>query len=262
MPNNTSYLGLYMYGFLITAGATLFGVYYFYTGMGDVSYVSYSGYDTVTYYLDKRKYDLYFNGLIYCLSFAAALLLLTAVILIPSSSQLQRRQSQNQPYSAQLGGSAPVAAAPASAASPTQAPAMGAAEPAHEFQLAPEFELSVDDSLMGGGMGGGGGGDFGFEEDDSDVMYGTGEITDEAHRRFLQHNTDSAIKYLLRKDLTGRPLPMSQEQMYEGWQKRGLSRATLRNDVCDLMGWDSIPDEDISVIYEQVQAQLQETPIA
>ncbi|MEC7165935.1 MAG: hypothetical protein VXW41_09000, partial [SAR324 cluster bacterium] len=103
MPQNQTYSNLYTIGFLATLGMMTFGMYYFYSGMGEVSYRTYSGFETVTYYLDKQKYDLYFNGLIYCGCFAFALLLLTAAILVPSPAQLQRRQAQTDPYGAQLG---------------------------------------------------------------------------------------------------------------------------------------------------------------
>ncbi len=66
MPPNQTYSNLYTIGFLATLGMMTFGMYYFYSGMGEVSYRTYSGFETVTYYLDKQKYDLYFNGLIYC----------------------------------------------------------------------------------------------------------------------------------------------------------------------------------------------------
>ena len=66
MPQNQTYSNLYTIGFLATLGMMTFGMYYFYSGMGEVSYRTYSGFETVTYYLDKQKYDLYLNGLIYC----------------------------------------------------------------------------------------------------------------------------------------------------------------------------------------------------
>jgi hypothetical protein len=128
-----------------------FGMYYFYSGMGKVSYQTYSGFETVTYYLDKQKYDLYFNGLIYCGCFAFAFLLLTAAILVPSPAQLQRRQAQTYPYGAQLGSapmsqSAPVETVPQHA---RVSEANNSTEASPPLELEPDFDFAVDDSLMG-----------------------------------------------------------------------------------------------------------------
>ena len=151
MPQNQTYSNLYTIGFLVTLGTMTFGIYYFYSGMGEVSYRTYSGFETVTYYLDKQKYDLYFNGLIYCGCFAFALLLLTAAILVPSPAQLQRRQAQTYPYGAQLGSSpinqsAPVETTPQQA---RDSAANNSTESSPPLELEPDFDFAVDESLMG-----------------------------------------------------------------------------------------------------------------
>ena len=151
MPQNQTYSNLYTISFLATLGMMTFGMYYFYSGMGEVSYRTYSGFETVTYYLDKQKYDLYFNGLIYCSCFAFALLLLTAAILVPSPAQLQRRQAQTYPYGAQLG-SAPMSQSAQEGPAPQQAKegeANNSPEASPQLELEPDFDFAVDDSLMG-----------------------------------------------------------------------------------------------------------------
>ena len=151
MPQNQTYSNLYTIGFLVTLGTMTFGMYYFYSGLGKVSYQTYSGFETVTYYLDKQKYDLYFNGLIYCGCFAFALLLLTAAILVPSPAQLQRRQAQTYPYGAQLG-SAPISQSAPVDTTPQQArvsEATNSPESSPPLELEPDFDFAVDDSLMG-----------------------------------------------------------------------------------------------------------------
>ena len=151
MPQNHTYSNLYTIGFLVTLGTMTFGIYYFYSGMGKVSYQTYSGFETVTYYLDKQKYDLYLNGLIYCGCFAFALLLLTAAILVPSPAQLQRRQAQTYPYGAQLG-SAPMNQPAPEGQAPQKSKEGGAnnsPEASPQLELEPDFDFAVDDSLMG-----------------------------------------------------------------------------------------------------------------
>ena len=96
------------------------------------------------------------------------------------------------------------------------------------------------------------------ENDDSDVVYGTGRITDKAHRSFILTSPDSAVKFLMRKELDGRPLKSSQDEIYEGWQKRGLSRGKLRKHFLKIMDWDSVPEMEVSEIYNKLKDRAYE----
>ena len=98
----------------------------------------------------------------------------------------------------------------------------------------------------------------GSKEEDSDVVYGTGRITDQAHRSFIISSPDSAVKFLLRKELDGRPLKSSQNEIYDGWQERGLSRGKLRKHFLKIMEWDNVPELEVSEIYNQVKDKVYE----
>ena len=93
---------------------------------------------------------------------------------------------------------------------------------------------------------------------DSDVVYGTGKITDSSHTSFILSNPDSAVKFLLRKELDGRPLKSSQEEIYEGWQKRGLSRGKLRKNFLKIMEWDSVPELEVIEIFNKLKDKVYE----
>jgi hypothetical protein len=96
------------------------------------------------------------------------------------------------------------------------------------------------------------------DDDDSDVVYGTGRITDKAHRSFILTSPDSAVKFLMRKELDGRPLKSSQDEIYEGWQKRGLSRGKLRKHFLKIMEWDSMPEMEVNEIYNKLKDKAYE----
>ena len=237
-----NYLSIYLISVVGSFSATVAGVVYCYNGMSAASYLTYKGMQTTTYFFDKTRYDLYFNGLVYCSAFAIALLMLILVIMIPSQDQIQRRMAAT-PFAggAPMAGAPPVQAAPAAADAP-------------EIELAPDLSLMDEDED-----------DDDFEDgiqmtetDDSDVIYGTGRITDAAHSKFIMESTDSAIKFLMRKELDGRPLKADQEEIYEGWQKRGLSRGRVRKHIFKIMGWDSIPDIPIHEIVSQVKSKAYE----
>ena len=97
-----------------------------------------------------------------------------------------------------------------------------------------------------------------IDDDDSDVVYGTGRITDEAHKSFIISSPDSAVKFLMRKELDGRPLKSSEDEIYEAWQERGLSRGKLRKHILKIMEWESVPELEVNEIYNQVKDKAYE----
>ena len=253
MPVN--YLNLYLLAVFGGLAATVGGIVICYAGISESSYLVYRGMELTTYYLDKNKHDLYVNGLIYSITFGIAFLLLLAVIVVPSPGQIQKRMSTSQfagaagaGYLGPSGASAPV----------EQSPAAGGEMPAEEdedfeIELEPDIESfdeeeEEEESALSGSA----------DDDDSDVVYGTGHITDKAHRSFILSSPDSAVKFLMRKELDGRPLKSSQDEIYEGWQTRGLSRGKLRKHFLKIMEWDSMPEMEVNEIYNKLKDKVYE----
>ena len=214
MPVN--YLNIYVFAIFGGLAATVGGIFICYTGMSETSYLVYRGMELTTYYLDKSRHDLYLNGLVYSITFGIAFLLLLAVIVIPSPEQIQKRLAATSfagsPGSTEI--SVPEGETPdAEDTSPLDGESM-------EIELEPDIESyevdddEVEESALTGGI----------DDEDSDVVYGTGRITDEAHKSFIISSPDSAVKFLMRKELDGRPLKSSEDEIYEAWQERGLSR--------------------------------------
>lgn len=86
------------------------------------------------------------------------------------------------------------------------------------------------------------GGLHGEIEDDSDVVFGDGSIELKSMIKFVGNYPDSTIKFLLRKNLDGRPLPTGYEEIYLNWESRGLSRGRLKKYLFKLMEWEDFPD--------------------
>lgn len=80
-------------------------------------------------------------------------------------------------------------------------------------------------------------------DDEANVVYGTGAINQEATSHFIQQHTDSALKYLFRKDLTEKALPMDVVNIHEQWERRGLKRKVIRGYILEIMGWEKLPKE-------------------
>ena len=248
MPVN--YLNLYVFAIFGGLAATVGGIMVCYSGMSETSYLVYRGMEITTYYLDKNRHDLYANGMVYSITFGIAFLLLLAVIVIPSPEQIQKRLAVS-PFTG--GNSTPGITAPA-VETLVEEETPAADDESLEIELEPDVEsFEVDEeeeeeSAQSSGP----------EEEDSDVVYGTGRITDQAHRSFIISSPDSAVKFLLRKELDGRPLKSSQDEIYNGWQERGLSRGKLRKHFLKIMEWDNVPELEVSEIYNQVKDKVYE----
>ena len=246
MPVN--YLNLYVFSIFGALASTVGGIIICYSGMSETSFLVYRGMEITTYYIDKNRHDLYVNGMVYSITFGIAFLLLLAVIVIPSPEQIQKRLAVS-PFTG--GNSTPEITAPAGETL-VEEETPAADDDSLGIELEPDVEsFEIDDKEESAQSNG-------PEEGDSDVVYGTGRITDQAHRSFIISSPDSAVKFLLRKELDGRPLKSSQNEIYNGWQERGLSRGKLRKHFLKIMEWDNVPELEVSEIYNQVKDKVYE----
>ena len=254
MPVN--YLNVYLFAIFGALLATLIGIVVSYSGMSETSFLVTRGMEITTYYLDKNHHDLYVYGLVYSITFGIALLLFLAAIVIPTKEQIKKRSAT--PQIAGTTGTGTIFTDETSAEeeeSSIDTEAVPESDQSLEIELEPDVESFVDDeddeeeeSALTGST----------EDEDSDVIYGKGKITDKAHRSFILNSPDSAVKFLLRKELDGKTLKSTQDEIYESWQNRGLSRGKLRKHFLKIMEWDSVPELEVSEIYEQVKDKVYE----
>ena len=88
---------------------------------------------------------------------------------------------------------------------------------------------------------------------DNDIVFGDGQIDSESISRFVKSFPDSAIKFMFRKNLDGRILPVEYEEIYINWEKRGLSRGRLKKYLFKLMKWDNFPDIPILEVVQRIK---------
>ncbi|MBF0352223.1 MAG: hypothetical protein HQM11_14415 [SAR324 cluster bacterium] len=262
-----NYINMYIAAFVICLGGCLAGSFYFYNGMSDVSFVVATPSGGITYYLDRGRYDIYLKGFIYCLTFLVASGLFLSVIMVPSMGQVQQRMAS--PYS---GGAATMSVPPAQArvSMPQAAPAAPAKAQsvvtppsgtvveketpakASTKMAAPVIEDEPEDLEEEDG-------DRPDRPDDSneaDVVYGSGRITPDSLVEFIHLHPDSAVKFLYSRSLDGKPLSNQEDEIYRGWQKRGLSKAKVRDYVMQIMEWDAVPNIAIYDIWSQLRDQI------
>lgn len=94
------------------------------------------------------------------------------------------------------------------------------------------------------------------ETDETDVVFGTDKITPASMIKFVQQYPDSALKFLLRRNPDGRPLPAEFEPIYAGWEKRGLMRGRLRRHILQVMKWEDVPDLPIHELLGLLRNRL------
>ena len=191
------YLNLYLiaiFGGLVSA---IIGILICYAGVTNTSYIVNQGTEMTTYYLDKNRHDLYLKGLIYCFTFGIAFLLLISTIVIPSPNQIQKRNSKFQPAIGKENDfTVPDGVSNSkSEVNGNEFENNTKEDKEHEIELEPDIESfeieqedeeKEDESAFSSSI----------EDDDSDVVYGKGRITDMAHRSFILSSPDSAVKFL------------------------------------------------------------------
>jgi len=250
MPVN--YLNIYLFSIFGGLLATLGGIVICYSGMSEASFLVNRGMEITTYYIDKNRYDLYLFGLVYSFTFGFALLLLLAAIVIPTKEQFNKRTSGSKiGKTSETGITLTPEGASTEKETLDETETLPDSDESLEIELEPQLESYGDDEELTAVNGV-------AADEDSDVIYGTGQITEEAHKSFILNSPDSAVKFLLRKELDGKTLKPTQDEIYEGWQNRGLSRGMLRKHFLKIMEWDSVPELEVSEIYEQVKDKVYE----
>ncbi|MDP6332724.1 MAG: hypothetical protein QF788_06560, partial [SAR324 cluster bacterium] len=96
------------------------------------------------------------------------------------------------------------------------------------------------------------------DAEEDDVVFGSKRITQSSLEKFVRQYSDSTLKFLLRRTLDGRPLPGEIEEVYAGWEKRGLSRGRLKKYVLKLMEWSEIPDMPILDLLQIIRDRVYE----
>jgi len=92
--------------------------------------------------------------------------------------------------------------------------------------------------------------------DEADVVFGTGPITRDSLQRYVREYPDSALRFLLRREMDGRPLTSEIESVHELWQERGLVRGRVNRYLLELMGWEEVPDLPIHELLGEVRRHL------
>ncbi len=93
----------------------------------------------------------------------------------------------------------------------------------------------------------------GDNSEENDVVFGDGRIDQKSMSNFVAHYPDSTLKFLMRKNLDGKPLPVGYEEIYSQWENRGLSRGRLKKYLFKLMEWKNFPDIPVHDVVNKIR---------
>lgn len=95
-------------------------------------------------------------------------------------------------------------------------------------------------------------------EGEDDVVYGTGPISDAAIMHFVHKFPDSALKFLFRKQLDGKALTNVEEQIYNEWENRHLTRGKVKGYILTLMDWKEFPKKPLYETWREIRDHIYE----
>jgi len=92
--------------------------------------------------------------------------------------------------------------------------------------------------------------------DVTDVVFGSDMISVPSMEKFVLQYPESALKFLMRQNIDGKPLPSDIVLVHAGWEERGLSRNVLKKYVLELMQWSDFPDLPFQDFYLQIRKRI------
>ena len=92
--------------------------------------------------------------------------------------------------------------------------------------------------------------------DGTDVVFGSDIIRESSMEKFILQYPESALKFLMRQNIDGKPLPSDIVLVHTGWEERGLSRNVLKKYVLEIMQWSDFPDLPFKDIYQQIRNRI------
>ncbi|NQU65196.1 MAG: hypothetical protein HQ517_13065 [SAR324 cluster bacterium] len=94
------------------------------------------------------------------------------------------------------------------------------------------------------------------KEGEDDVVYGTGPISDAAIIHFVNKFPDSALKFLYRKQLDGKALTSTEDEIYLSWEQRQMTRGKIKSYIKALLDWKELPKRPLYEIWKELRDHI------
>lgn len=244
----------FMISLLLLIGVLAITTISFFSGMENSFILIQKGTSPVRHVLDHHAYLQNKRGFIFALTFLISAFSFLVMILLPSEEgpAVSKASAAPEPVrrpDREEGISAVVESAPVEPPVEEPAPVRVAAKP-EEAPTEPVIETSeVDETLDAEVM-------EEVKEGEDDVVYGSGPISDAAIIHFVHKFPDSALKFLYRKQLDGKTLSNTEEEIYQQWEKRQMTRGKVKSYIKTLMDWKELPKKPLYEIWKELRDHI------
>jgi hypothetical protein len=241
---------------LITLGILGASSYYFLGQMNENSILTSSGAGVQSRILNNYKYTQNRKAFIYSSTFFVAGILLFTMIMLPAKENAvvtRKPGSPPQPVYKEGGSESRIAEVVEEEADRIDQPEempdeVKPVEKIPDKQFVNANELSANDVTPSSSIP--------IIEGETDVIYGSGRITDEATLEFVNKYSDSAIKFLYRRDLDGKPVSRDEEDIYASWERRGMARGKVKKMILSIMDWEELPQVALHQLWKYLRDQI------
>ncbi|MBU2643853.1 hypothetical protein KKI24_04040 [bacterium] len=244
----------FMVCLLLLIGALSISTFTFFSGM-DSSYILVQRGTAPARYITS-SYGYYQNkkGFIFSLTFLFSAASLFIMIVLPADESASVRKKSAAPEPVRRG------ARDESGISAVveQTPESIKAEEPGAVRIAPEKEeplvavadvITLDETLDAEVMDE-------VKEGEDDVVYGSGPVSDAAIIHFVHKFPDSALKFLYRKQLDGKALTSTEEEIYQQWEKRQMTRGKVKSYIKTMMDWKELPKKPLYEIWKEIRDHI------
>jgi len=244
----------FMIALLLLIGALAITAVTFFNGMDNSYILIQKGTTPMRHVIDHHGYLQNKKGFIFSLTFLLSAASFFIMILLPSdeSAAVSRVSSApepaRRPEREESSISAVVEQAPPEAK--IEEPSAVRVVPTQDDTQEPLIETSEVDEMLDAEI------IEEVKEGEDDVVYGSGPISDAAIIHFVHKFPDSALKFLYRKQLDGKALSNTEEDIYQQWEKRLMTRGKIKSYIKTLMDWKDLPKRPLYEIWKEIRDHI------
>jgi hypothetical protein len=242
--------GYFLITMLLAIGLLFFGAFNFLNGMSSSYILIQRGIEPVHHITNNYSYYQNLKGFVFSTTFLVAAICFLIMILLPS----ERRKTKQAGGVPQPVYQQPVEDTQISAV--IEQPDVAAIDVVDDLDERPAVvdpteieEIDILDEAVDDM-------DSSSDEDDDDVVYGTGAISSIAIMKFVNKFPDSALKFLYSKQLDGKMLGRADEDIYREWEQRGMSRGKVKKYILNLMDWKTFPKKPLYEIWKMLRDHI------
>ena len=240
---------VFMIVLLLMIAALSIGAFSFLNEMNTSQVLIYRGNQPAKLVLDNYKFLQNKRGFIFSVTFLVVVGSFTIMIALPSEETRMVGKVAPVPLPTAAAREESAISAIVEPEARPEAPEAGPPDKAEADEAAVDEVIEAIEPLEGDAI-------EESTEGEDDVVYGTGPVSDIAIMQFVHKFPDSALKFLFRKQLDGKALSNSEEEIYQGWENRFMTRGKVKGYIQTLMGWTDFPKKPLYEIWREIRDHI------